>query len=162
MMCVGRVRRQRNRPLSCRDLRWKVLMYAEGTLEGPERGAVEAHLEACESCRTTAGHMRDVTIALTVLRDEPATQLDPVRLALIARREVARRRGVRGLALQVGSRMDALVGPVLDHPTETLLTSGAVMWLATLNVAEVSGLEKFVVKAALFVLDHLRLPGCAR
>lgn len=135
-------------------------MYAEGTLKGPELGAVKAHLDACERCSSMARHIRDVTRVLTVLRDEPTTELDAARLALIVRREVARRRGVRGLVLLVGSRLDAVAGPVLDHPAETLLTSGAVVWLATLNVVEAFGLGKFAVQAALFVLDRLRPLGC--
>lgn len=136
-------------------------MYAEGTLQGAERGAVEAHLEACESCGIVARQIRDVTFALTALRDEPAVRLDPAWLAMVARRQAAQRRGVRGLAVQVSSRVDDMVGPLLEHPAETLLTSGAVVWLAALNVAAVFGLEKLVVKAAAFVLACLSLPGGA-
>ncbi|NLG78348.1 MAG: hypothetical protein GX492_00720 [Firmicutes bacterium] len=145
--------------MRCRDLRSKILMYAEGGLDGPGREAVEAHLETCGACREMAEDLRDVTLAVRTLRDEAAMAPDAAWLTRVARQKATERRGLRSLAARASSWVDDVVGPVVERPAEALLPSGLVLWLAVLNVASTFGLERLVAKLAALALVRVGLLG---
>ncbi|MDI7247149.1 MAG: zf-HC2 domain-containing protein [Bacillota bacterium] len=149
------LQRNRGRPSRCRDLRYRVLMYAEGELEGSERDAVEAHLKGCEACRRLAEELGAVTLAVRALRDEAAAGPDAACLARIVRQRATERRGLRSLVAQLNSWADDVAGPVLEHPAEALLASGLVLWLAISNVAGAFGLERLMAKLAALALARV-------
>ncbi|MBC7083798.1 MAG: zf-HC2 domain-containing protein [Firmicutes bacterium] len=145
--------------MRCRDLRCRILMYAEGGLDRPGREAVEAHLKTCETCRKIAEYLRDVTLAVRTLRDEAAMAPDAAWLARVARQKATERRGLRSLAARASSWVDDVLGPVVERPAEALLASGLVLWLAVLNVAGTLGLERLAAKLAALALVRMGLLG---
>ena len=60
--------------LTCQELVEVITGYVEGTLPDDDRARFEAHLEACEGCRTYLDQMRLTIEAIGSLRAE---SLDP-------------------------------------------------------------------------------------
>lgn len=58
------------RDLTCQELVELVTDYFEGKLGGPEAAGLEAHLDACQHCRSYLAQMRMVIRMLGKLRKE--------------------------------------------------------------------------------------------
>lgn len=137
--------------------------YLDGDLAGAERAALEAHLEACDACRTVLEELRAVVVAAGALRDRPPrNDLWPAVAARIGadvpRTAVidlpARRRGlVRG--------RPAVPRPLLAAGLALLLLSGAAVWLAVSGGALSPGEPAHAAgdADARFVADQAAPPG---
>ncbi|GEM_PF-3555104 len=71
-----------------RELQELLPWYANGTLEGPEREAVERHLKACAACRYELEELRGLQAAVSVSPDTEAERSAEIEAAL--RRTLAR------------------------------------------------------------------------
>jgi hypothetical protein len=84
----------------CRQWRESLGVYALGALEGPERAALEAHLEGCEECRDEASSLAGVARVLPLADparlgaapEPPAALGRRISAGIAAERRSARRR----------------------------------------------------------------------
>src|SRR5256885_1018975 len=97
--------------------------YLDDELPAPERTALDAHLAACDACRTTLEELRRVVTNARALDDRPpAADLWPT---------VATRIGLspRGRARPVVRRLSFTVPQLVAASVVLALLSGSVAWL---------------------------------
>jgi anti-sigma factor (TIGR02949 family) len=136
----------------CEETRSRLTLYLDGELEGNERAAFEAHLNACEKCRSS--FESEQRFLETIRQARPLHTIPPGLREQV--RDIVRETGVSASGSPDGffSRHRSLIGAVAAAAIILMLPIG--LWLFKLRGVQTNTPSEFALMAAETHLRHVR------